>query len=132
MQLIIGGYAQGKLAYALKQVNGDSYRVFDGKLPEREQFKEIAAQGTIMILDHFHLWIREQILHGEKPEEKLTELMKSKQRLIVISDEIGNGIVPVDAFEREYRERTGRILVELASQADEVVRVICGIGQKIK
>ena len=51
---------------------------------------------------------------------------------IIISDEIGNGIVPVNSFEREYRERTGRILVELAGRAEEVVRVICGIGQKIK
>lgn len=132
MQLIIGGYAQGKLAYALKQINGEPYRVFDGKLPEMEQSKEPAAQETIVILYHLHLWIREQILCGEKPEEKLTALIKREQRLIVISDEIGNGIVPVDAFEREYRERTGRILVELADQADEVVRVICGIGQKIK
>ena len=47
-------------------------------------------------------------------------------------DEVGNGIVPIDFLEREYRERTGRILVKLANQADEVVRVICGIGQKIK
>ena len=51
---------------------------------------------------------------------------------VIISDEIGNGIVPVDAFERTYRERTGRILVQLAGQAEEVERVICGVGQKIK
>ena len=47
-------------------------------------------------------------------------------------DEIGNGIVPLDAFEREYREQTGRAEILLAKKADEVVRVICGIGQKIK
>ena len=51
---------------------------------------------------------------------------------IIISDEIGNGIVPLDGFEREYRERTGRMLVELADRAEEVIRVICGIGQRIK
>ena len=51
---------------------------------------------------------------------------------IVIADEIGNGIVPLDAFEREYREQTGRAEILLAKKADEVVRVICGIGQKIK
>ena len=60
------------------------------------------------------------------------DFIKNVPDSIVISDEIGNGIVPLDNFEREYRERTGRILVKLAEQADEVVRVICGIGQKIK
>ena len=39
---------------------------------------------------------------------------------------------PLDAFEREYREQTGRAEILLAKKADEVVRVICGIGQKIK
>ena len=51
---------------------------------------------------------------------------------ILISDEIGNGIVPIDAFERQYREKTGRILVETAKKADKVVRVICGVGQILK
>ena len=51
---------------------------------------------------------------------------------ILICDEIGNGIVPMEAEERTYRECTGRILEGLAAQADEVVRVVCGIGQKIK
>ena len=58
--------------------------------------------------------------------------MEKEPDCIIISDEVGNGIVPADAFEREYRERTGRILVELAGRADEVVRVVCGISQKIK
>ncbi len=58
--------------------------------------------------------------------------MHRNDNCIIISDEIGNGIVPVEAFEREYRERTGRILIQLAQKAEEVERVICGIGQKIK
>ena len=51
---------------------------------------------------------------------------------ILISDEIGNGIVPIDAFERQYREKTGRILIEAAKKADKVVRVICGVRQILK
>ena len=38
----------------------------------------------------------------------------------------------MDAFERAYRELTGRMLIAIAQQAEEVVRVICGMGQKIK
>ena len=59
-------------------------------------------------------------------------ILKQYPECFIISDEIGNGIVPMDAFEREYRERTGRILVDLANKAEEVERVICGLGQKIK
>ena len=50
----------------------------------------------------------------------------------IICDEVGNGIVPMDAFEREYRERLGRFLIEVAKRADRVERIMCGIGQRIK
>ena len=60
------------------------------------------------------------------------KILKRFPDCIILSDEIGNGIVPMDAFDREYRDRLGRILISLAKEADEVVRVICGIGQKIK
>ena len=38
----------------------------------------------------------------------------------------------MDAFERAWRERTGRIGCELAKQAEAVYRVTCGIGTRIK
>jgi len=69
--------------------------------------------------------------NGWKSDE-IEKYVEKHRDIVIISDEIGNGIVPVDVLEREYRERTGRILVRLAFGADEVVRVICGIGQKIK
>ncbi len=67
---------------------------------------------------------------GENPKESILDFITKYPDCILISDEIGNGIVPMDAFEREYREQTGRILIELAKEAEEVTRVICGIGQK--
>ena len=49
-----------------------------------------------------------------------------------MTDEIGYGIVPMDLFQREYREKTGRICTELAERSEEVYRIICGIGMRIK
>ena len=66
------------------------------------------------------------------PEDDIMSFLVSYEDFIIICDEIGNGIVPIDPFEREYRERVGRILVQLAKRAEEVERIICGIGQKIK
>lgn len=127
MKLIIGGYAQGKLNYVLKRYRLEDYIVFDGGLPA-----DIEDHGKIMILNHFHHWVKERIRNGGSPETEIAALTERFPDCIIVSDEIGNGIVPIDRTERDYRERTGRLLVELAGQADEVVRVICGIGQKIK
>ena len=72
------------------------------------------------------------MLQNKNPKEEILSFIEENKECIIICDEIGNGIVPLDAFEREYREHTGRILIELAGKADEVVRIICGIQQRIK
>ncbi len=132
MKLVIGGYSQGKLNYVLNEKKRTECCIWDGILPKEEQVQAAIIQEKTVIINHFHIWVRECLLQGETPEEGITKLLNKTLNCIIISDEIGNGIVPIEAFEREYRERTGRILVKLASQADEVVRVICGVGQKIK
>ena len=52
--------------------------------------------------------------------------------ILVVSNELGYGVVPVDKFERLSREKTGRICCALAAFAKRVDRVVCGIGMVIK
>jgi len=127
MKLIIGGYAQGKLNYVLQKVDAEASMILDGEILE-----DIEIQGKKVIINHFHNWVKSSILEGKCPEEEILLFLKKCPDCTIISDEIGNGIVPMEAWEREYRERTGRLLVKLAARAEKVERVICGIGQKIK
>ena len=129
MKLVIGGYAQGKLHYVINNYFIETEMIWDGELPKLQE--DMTQKGSI-IFNHFHQWVRSCLVEGTAPEEKIWQFLEQYPDCIIISDEIGNGIVPVDSFEREYRERTGRLLVELAGKAEEVVRVLCGIGQKIK
>lgn len=132
MKLVIGGYAQGKLDYVLDESAVQDFYIADCELPNAEQLQWAEDNGKTVIVNHFHAWMRAGIRQGKNTEQEILDFIKNVPNSIVISDEIGNGIVPLENFEREYRERTGRILVKLADQADEVVRVICGIGQRIK
>jgi adenosyl cobinamide kinase/adenosyl cobinamide phosphate guanylyltransferase len=127
MRLIIGGYAQCKLTYVINKYNIEKEKIWDSELPKDTE----ELNGTIVI-NHLNNWIKSQIKNNGNPEDKITNFINNYPDCIIISDEIGNGIVPIDKFEREYRERTGRIQIELARKATEVERVICGIGQKIK
>ena len=131
MILIIGGFAQGKLHYVKQRYvhceDGREVTVLDGTL----ELPTETGAGQV-IVNHLHRYIREQLQQGTDPEVMIENFGKEHPDCILICDEIGNGIVPMEAEERIYRERTGRILEQLAAQADEVVRVVCGIGQKIK
>ena len=133
MRLIIGGYAQGKLDYAKKKFNVEDKYVFECTLPTKEENEGLNPDGNAtIVVSSLHKWIRKRIKEGGRPEEEISSFVKKNQNAIIICDEIGNGIVPMDPFERVYRERTGRILVNLAAEALEVERVVCGIPQKIK
>ena len=152
MILIIGGFAQGKLHYVEQNYahceDGQEMLVLDGALlvsdteivqaTAREvqtmSGKQTAERKTAaqVVVNHLHRYIREQLRQGTDPEKVIVDFLEKHQDCILICDEIGNGIVPMEAEERIYRERTGRILEQLAAQADEVVRVVCGIGQRIK
>lgn len=66
-------------------------------------------------------------------EDRIDETARFGEVDVVISsDLIGSGIVPMDAFDRCWREVTGRVLTDIASRADEVYRVTCGIEQRLK
>lgn len=132
MKLVIGGRAQGKLNYVLQHMTDENYQIYDGVFPDEGELFNLTKKNEWLIVNHFHKWVNKELKENRNPEEELEAFLKKGVRFVIISDEIGNGIVPVDAFERDYRERTGRMLITLANQADEVVRVICGIGQKIK
>lgn len=120
MELYIGGSSQGKLHYVLQK---KGYGI--EQVSETKPSKNIRE---IKIWNGFHKWFRQELLDGNCPEDNLKEIAD----LIIISDEVGNGIVPMESFEREYRERLGRCLCYIAQRADCVERIACGIGQKIK
>lgn len=43
-------------------------------------------------------------------------MISEERDLVIVCDEIGCGLVPVDAFEREYREAVGRIMTGLTKR----------------
>lgn len=109
MVFITGGAFQGKGKYA------------------RERFGEDAV-----IIDHYHLRVREQLKTGKEPLAEAEKLLKDVENPVIISDETGCGLIPVDDFERRCREESSRVNCFLAGEADEVIRIVSGIGVRIK
>ena len=124
MELIIGGAFQGKSDYAKKQHPEICWK--EGRdLGADEIF---TASGVL----NLHEFIRKEMQAGQDLEGFGEELIRRNPNLILTSCEIGYGVVPVDAFDRAYREKTGRICTVRASYSRKVTRVICGIGTVIK
>ncbi len=63
--------------------------------------------------------------------EKLADKLSASYD-IVLATEVGGGVVPMDAAERAAREAAGRLACLLASRADCVVQMFCGIPTVLK
>ncbi len=124
MELYIGGYAQGK--FSLVADRYPDAAVFDEKNYDRLfDYLEEMDDTEKVIINHFHLLVKEGF-------DDIERLFFYKDNLIIISDEVGNGVVPIEEEERMYREKTGRLLTRIASESECVVRIICGLWQRIK
>ena len=123
MKFITGGAYQGKLEYAKKMYPDADWADGAGC-----SLQELLSCGAV---DHFHLFVRRWLQAGKTPQELTGEILDKNRDLIIVCDEIGCGLVPTDAFEREYRESVGRICTELVKYADEVYRVTCGAGVRL-
>lgn len=126
MKLVIGGYAQGKCSYVMERYSTQDVVVLDGIADMTH------VSQKVVVVNRFHKWMKCCLEEGRTPELIIDEFLEKNPDCIIISDEVGNGIVPLEPFEREYRERLGRCLIKLAKKAESVERVICGMGQKIK
>lgn len=126
MDFIIGGCYQGKKEYAKGQ-----YNLHENDFISAADLKDNDMQGKCCLMD-FHLYVRQLMESGQNIEENVSGLFQKNDIRVIISNEVGYGIVPVDASERAYREAVGRASCILAGKADKVVRVVSGIGVVIK
>ena len=124
MRIITGGAFQGKRAFAEKLYPGVEWT--DGGRCALDEIR------TCRAVYGFHEFVKRWLEQGKNWEELASLMLEENRDLILICDEIGCGLVPVDAFEREYRESTGRVMNALTVQAERVDRVVCGIGRRIK
>ena len=113
MVLVIGGAGSGKLDY-VKALGYSQDEIADGLIDER---RVVYHLQNIVFIDPDHA-----------PE--LLNALLSKE--VVVCDEVGSGIIPLSARERQAREATGRLCIQLAGHATRVVRLVCGIPTVIK
>lgn len=148
MILIVGGSHQGKSRAALRhfyRVNGmENSSVLDGRTAEErasggmeELYEALLSADVILHVEKLFEYLMRKT---ENPEDFGSALLVQMEKLekeerrerVLTADEIGCGIVPLDPFERDYREREGRFCQRAAAQAREVYRILCGLEMRLK
>lgn len=131
MDFIIGGAYQGKKEYVVTHYKIKESEIFKGETDSFPQEKNGYWSHKKAIAD-FHMLVLRWIKLGVSAEAMTEMILEENPNIIIISNEIGCGIVPITPSEREWREKTGRLCCNLAKMANQVVRVQCGIAKIIK
>lgn len=134
MILVTGGIYQGKRRFAETEIlKRAAQPVPDGRILGADGEREDFAQAVL--LTEFQWYIRRQVLAHVSMQElacDLEQLLEENPDVVITMSETGSGIVPMQKFERDWREAAGRAGVLLAKRADMVYRVMAGIGIRIK
>ncbi len=125
MVLIFGGAYQGKLDFAMKKFNIKDTDIFTCT---EDSFPDFSKK----IIDRAELFFLKCVKAGIEPRDILCENINMLQDKIVIARDISQGIVPIDPVQRAWREASGRAMMYLAGEAEEVYRVFCGLSEKLK
>ncbi len=133
MILVTGGVCQGKaeIAKSLSRQQRKEHR--DGEpLVVEENAKSVQELFDADVILQYHLWIRKWMAEHKDPYDITKKIMERNPNVIITLAQVGCGVVPIKAFDRQYRETVGRIGCLLAEQAREVYLVNCGLAQQIK
>jgi len=99
------------------------------------QQQETSNQKLILV-DCLTLWLS-NLLHynldiGEETQKLLCALKKTTAEIILVSNEVGQGIIPDNVLARKFVDEAGILHQKIAAISDNVIFVTAGIPTKIK
>lgn len=123
-----------------RQERGPQWHTREEPLDLAGVLAESQGRFGVILVDCLTLWLSNLMLREGQTEagidqgiqELLAAWEKTTTPVILISNEVGLGIVPENALARAFRDRAGRLHQKLAAAADLVALVVAGLPLTIK
>jgi adenosylcobinamide kinase/adenosylcobinamide-phosphate guanylyltransferase len=94
------------------------------------------APERIVLVDCLTLWLANLMMAGRPVETESARLLQALPRragpLLLVSNEVGQGIVPDNAMARRFVDHAGALHQGIALQADAVVFMTAGLPHRLK
>ena len=116
-----------------KEVRGPKWQLREEPLEIAQVLETDVAGVEAVLIDCMTIWLSNVLLkQGEKKvpvyRNRLIEaLAQTKASVIIVSNEVGTGIVPEHPLGRQYRDMAGFLNQQLAAAADKVVMTVAGL-----
>ena len=124
MILVFGGAYNGKLSYVKNKYKINNEDIFYCNC-DKLNFNKKVISG-------FHIFVRERILNNKDVLNYIEDNIENLKDKIIITDDIGSGIVPLEKKDRVWRDEHGRAIQYLTLNSEKVIRVFLGIEKVLK
>jgi adenosylcobinamide kinase/adenosylcobinamide-phosphate guanylyltransferase len=113
-----------------------SWRLVEEPLDLAQAIGANAAEGTTLLVDCLTLWLS-NLMHHEREVAAETDalvaaLTAAPSRVVLVSNETGMGLTPLNALGRDFRDLQGRLNQRIAAVADQVELVVAGLSLVLK
>jgi adenosylcobinamide kinase/adenosylcobinamide-phosphate guanylyltransferase len=89
----------------------------------------LRSAGPPLLIDCLGLWLT----RGEEDPDTLVKAWRDCQReVVLVTNEVGSGVVPMTASGREFRDALGRLNARIAAESDEVWQCVAGVACRLK
>lgn len=96
----------------------------------------LAAEAHPLLVDCLTLWLTNIMLAEMEVEAEIEKLLTSVRMreapAVLVSNEVGLGIVPADTLSRAFRDHAGRLHQRLAQIANKVIFMVAGLPMVLK
>jgi adenosylcobinamide kinase/adenosylcobinamide-phosphate guanylyltransferase len=118
---------------------GPEWRTVEEPLEVARSIDKHAPHADVILVDCLTLWISNLMGAGKDMEAVVAaagELAEAVRRstcpVVLVTNEVGAGIVPENALARAYRDAAGLVNQTLAAACDRVLWTVAGIPVQIK
>jgi adenosylcobinamide kinase/adenosylcobinamide-phosphate guanylyltransferase len=96
-------------------------------------------KGDVILVDCLTLWVSNLLIEigdENKIEDTISQLIKALEKatcpIVLVSNEVGTGIVPENKLARQYRDIIGLVNQAVAKTASKVIWMVAGIPVTVK
>jgi adenosylcobinamide kinase / adenosylcobinamide-phosphate guanylyltransferase len=115
---------------------GPGWATLEEPLDVAGALKAQARAGRVVLVDCLTLWLSNLMLAGREPGPAITALAGAVGALagpaILVSNEVGMGIVPDNKLSRDFRDWQGRVNREIGAVCDAVILIAAGFPLQLK
>ncbi len=118
---------------------GDTWDTYEEPLAVAELLRKLSSRYQVALLDCLTLWLSNVMAHTDgdgavlsRVEDLVQAITGFEGMCIVVSNEVGLGIVPDNPLARKFRDFAGMLNQKVAQAADEVYFTAAGIPVRIK